>query len=427
MRRYLLNIMVISILTGIPSLIPAQSTYSNSLSWSVEDRDFSREFLRNYLDELYTQDPTADTEIQETDQLLVQVQIGPQGGATLEEATVVSRGGAYNTLSAQVLDSLDQSQVQALVQRRYAWDYLSGQQLNKVAVTGEIINVFQERNNKQVRDAFWWTHRRMNLGALSHGFLRIIPKWAFMYEFGRQDLGYPAGVSKTTNVGLATEIFKVFATFPVPYLFEIGGGGNAPLEGSYGGGLKFDTPRFGGSVSFQDMLWRSADDVAVADSENVVYNEFAGQVFYSFTQRIGTDDEDAGLHIPVGSMRIKIGVSYIQMVYGNSYINDADEFRYEEQDRTDRLNNIQAMLRAEYASEMNERYFNAWKFMTQLNVGVTGAGGVQIGLSRTLIEWLSVDLMTAFYWSGIEFTRPDNEPYNWNPGWYIIPTVSINL
>lgn len=113
------------------------------------------------------------------------------------------------------------------------------------------------------------------------------------------------------------------------------------------------------------------------------------------------------------------------MVYG--YENEEGKFK--ELDRTEKLTSVQGLLRAEYATDMNERYINKWRASTQLNLGLTGFGSLQLALTRTIIEWFSVSLAANYFWTGVEFqdnSIPDNpSSYLWEPGWYVNPYISI--
>lgn len=311
-------------------------------------------------------------------------------------------------------------EIKRILARRYEWDYIN--RLDMTFITGDIVNVFQERNYKQCRDAFWWTHRRVDFGFFTRMFFRINPKFAINLEFGREEIGFPFSASRTLNLGLTTEVFKFYLTVPSAYPGIVRG---HPIDGAYGGGLKFDSPKLGGSISYQDMSFVSKGDITYFDPDNIIYNNYSGQLYWSFTNRIGKTDDEPGLGMPLGSLRIIIGTTLFSMVYG--YENE--EGKFEELDRTEKLTSVQGLLRAEYATDMNERYINKWRASTQLNLGLTGFGSLQLALTRTIIEWFSVSLAANYFWTGVEFqdnSIPDNpSSYLWEPGWYVNPYISI--
>lgn len=390
------------------------------IEWIVIDRNYSRYFLRQYLDVLTQMDPMANLQIQETDEIRVSALKKDDGGTVLNTVHAKSRAGALNELSKTVLLNMEIDEIKRILARRYEWDYIN--RLDMTFITGDIVNVFQERNYKQCRDAFWWTHRRVDFGFFTRMFFRINPKFAINLEFGREEIGFPFSASRTLNLGLTTEVFKFYLTVPSAYPGIVRG---HPIDGAYGGGLKFDSPKLGGSISYQDMSFVSKGDITYFDPDNIIYNNYSGQLYWSFTNRIGKTDDEPGLGMPLGSLRIIIGTTLFSMVYG--YENE--EGKFEELDRTEKLTSVQGLLRAEYATDMNERYINKWRASTQLNLGLTGFGSLQLALTRTIIEWFSVSLAANYFWTGVEFqdnSIPDNpSSYLWEPGWYVNPYISI--
>jgi hypothetical protein len=399
------------------------------LDWAVRDREFSREILRAYIDALTEADPMADLTIQETDELRVTMQLSDDNKLELKQLMAKNRSGQLNKLIESVVIKMDSELIEKLINRQYKWDYLSD--LDVGNYTGEIVNVFEERNHKQVRDAFWWTHRRVNMSVPAETYVRINPKWAFSIEFGREDIGFIGASSQTMNLGLTTEIFKSFLIIPVG-IVGVKSEEAHPLDGSYGAGLKFDSPQFGGSVTFQDMMFRNNQDInfynGKTDSSKVVYNSYSGSIYYSFTSRIGSDDK--GFRLPLGSLRIHLGFVFAQFHYGNPSLESDQAFNLK--DQTEGLSNFQGLIRAEYASDMNENMYNDWKSSFQLNLGFQGFGNVQFSLSKTILKWMSFNLSTSYFWNGINFEDGVDElgepiEYNWNPGWYVTPSISIYL
>ncbi len=394
-------------------------TPGQKIDWIVTDRNYGRHFLRSYLDVLTQMDPMANLQIQETDEVRVSAIMQDDGSTILNTVHAKSRIGALNELSKAVLLNMDIHEIQRLLARRYEWDYINKLEVGFIA--GEIINVFQERNYKQCRDAFWWTHRRVDFGFFPRIFLRINPKYAINLEFGREEIGFPISASRTLNLGLTTEVFKFYLT--VPSIYPSFSNGH-PLDGGYGGGMKFDSPRLGGSISYQDMGLVSKGDITYYDPEHIVYNNYSGQVYWSFTNRIGKAEDEPGIGPPLGSLRIMIGVTLFSLVYGFENVDQ----EFEELDRTEKMLSTQGLLRAEYATDMNERFINKWRLGTQVNLGLTGFGSVQFSVTRTFLEWLSVSIAGNYYWTGIEFQNPrlgDDEVYLWQPGWFLTPSISI--
>jgi len=407
---------------------------TGKLEWIVKDREFSRSFMEAYIDTLMEIDDMAELEVQETDELRVIVAIDVEGNSSLESIYAKGRSGVLNKLVNTVLDSMDVDMLSRIKSRKYSWDYLSAVDVG--GGRGYVINVFEERSNKQVRDAFWWTHRRVDISVFPRIFIRVNPNFAFATEFGRQDLGFPAAASRTLNLGLATEVLKFYATLPASYL-NLTKDSNSPLEGTFGGVLKFDSPNFGGSLSFQDMNFLgNTDTTGFLNPSNVVYNPSSGQFYYSFTSRIGSTADQPGF-VPLGSLRLQIGFTYMQFAYGQ--VLDVDKLGASDGlgsfgllDKSDPLESMFGLFRAEYASDMNDRFFNRFKMAAQLNIGLNGFGGFDFTTAYTITEWLGLNLNMTYFWSPLTFTYPDPTPgssavlsYDWEPGFYIVPSLAL--
>lgn len=420
-------------LTFVSTILAQSFQETGKLEWIVKDRDYSRTFMEAYIDTLMVIDDGADLEVQETDELRVSVSIDVEGHPSLDNIYAKGRSGVLNKLAQAVLDSMDTTMVQDIQKRRYNWDYLSAVDVG--GGRGEVINVFEERSNKQVRDAFWWTHRRVDISVFPRIFIRVNPNFAFATEFGRQDLGFPAAASRTLNMGLSTEVLKFYATLPATYL-NLMKSSNEPLEGSFGGVLKFDSPNFGGSLSFQDMTFRGSTDMtAFRDTLNTVYNPSSGQFYYSFTSRIGSLPDQPGF-VPLGSLRLQIGFTYMQYAYGRIIDKNAGVYdgrgSFTLLDKSDPLSSVFGLFRAEYASDINERFFNRIKMAAQLNIGLNGFGGFDFTTSYTITEWLGVNLNMTYFWTPIVFNYLDPDPtitatqnYEWNPGFFLVPSIAL--
>lgn len=438
---------VIIMLTLAAMLTGQTFKETGKLEWIVKDREYSRSFLESYIDTLMYMDDEAELEVQETDELRVIVRINSEGKPELENLVARGRSGVLNRLDKDILAAMDSAQVRGIVERKYLWDYLAETDVG--GGRGDIINVFEEVSNKQVRDAFWWTHRRVDISVFPRIVLRVNPNFAFAAEFGRPELGFPAAASKTINMGMVTEILKFYVTLPTGGYLNLTGSDAHPLEGTYGGILKFDSPNFGGSLSFQDIGFRSGTDIDADVRENVVYNPYSGQFYYSFTSRIGSLPDDPGF-VPLGSLRMQIGFTYMLFDYG--YI-DGDNFVSE--DKTDPLSSVLGLFRVEYASNMNDRYFNRIKLATQLNIGLNGFGNVDFNTTYTLMEWLGLNLNITYFWTPIEFNNNDrwadidddgvndyhtpvlpdypdgrflgvdSPTYEWSPGVFITPSITV--
>ncbi len=89
------------------------------------------------------------------------------------------------------------------------------------------------------------------------------------------------------------------------------------------------------------------------------------------------------------------------------------------------------LFRAEYASDMNDRFFNRIKLAGQLNIGLNGFGGFDFTTSYTVTEWLGVNLNMTYFWSPMTFsyTDPNNSgstlEYDWEPGFFLVPSVAV--
>ncbi len=426
-KRNLVTLLLISVF--VSGLIGQGFQETGKLEWVVKDRDFSRSFMEAYIDTLMEVFEDMDElEVQETDELRVIVGIDVEGQASLQNIYAKGRSGVLNKLVKTVLDSMDQTMVMAIQSRRYNWDYLSAVDVG--GGRGEVINVFEERSNKQVRDAFWWTHRRVDISVFPRIFIRVNPNFAFATEFGRPDLGFPAAASRTLNLGLATEVLKFYVTLPATYL-NVLGDSNSPLEGTYGGVLKFDSPNFGGSLSFQDMNFRTNSKMSTfGDTSNSVYNPSSGQFYYSFTSRIGSLPDQPGF-VPIGSLRLQLGFTYMQYAYGQVIdANNNGKGSFSQLDRSDPLESMFGLFRAEYASDMNDRFFNRIKLAAQLNIGLNGFGGFDFSTSYTITEWLGVNLNMTYFWSPMTFTYIDPNTsavraYDWEPGFFLVPSIAL--
>ncbi len=406
---------------------------TGKLEWVVKDREFSRSFMEAYIDTLMEIDDMAELEVQETDELRVIVGIDVEGNASLESIYAKGRSGVLNKLVNAVLDSMDVEMIERIQSRKYNWDYLAAVDVG--GGRGDVVNVFEERSNKQVRDAFWWTHRRVDISVFPRMFIRVNPNFAFATEFGRQDLGFPAAASRTLNMGLATEVLKFYVTLPASYL-NLMKNSNSPLEGTFGGVLKFDSPNFGGSLSFQDMNFLgNTDTTGFLNPSNVVYNPSSGQFYYSFTSRIGTTADQPGF-VPLGSLRLQIGFTYMQFAYGDVLDTEAGVSdgigAFALRDKSDPLESMFGLFRAEYASDMNNRFFNRIKLAAQLNIGLNGFGGFDFTTAYTITEWLGVNLNMTYFWSPMTFNYVDPTPgsttaleYEWEPGFYIVPSIAV--
>jgi len=424
-------VLILTVLSFVSTMWAQSFQETGKLEWVVKDRDFSRSFMEAYIDTLMTIDDMAELEVQETDELRVIVGIDVEGHSSLENIYAKGRSGVLNKLAKAVLDSMDSTMIENIQSRRYNWDYLSAVDVG--GGRGDVINVFEERSNKQVRDAFWWTHRRVDISVFPRIFIRVNPNFAFAAEFGRQDLGFPAAASRTLNMGLATEVLKFYVTLPASYL-NLNSNSN-PLEGTFGGVLKFDAPNFGGSISFQDMNFLGKTDTSnFLNPGNAVYNPASGQFYYSFTSRIGSPADQPGF-VPIGSLRIQIGFTYMQYAYGQVFndVGVADGTgAYHQLDRSGALESMFGLFRAEYASDMNNRFFNKIKIAGQLNMGLDGFGGFDFTTSYTITEWLGVNLNLTYFWKPMVFNYVDPDPtitttyqYEWNPGFFIVPSVAL--
>ncbi len=424
-------VLLLTVLSFVSTMWAQSFQETGKLEWVVKDRDFSRSFMEAYIDTLMTIDDMAELEVQETDELRVIVGIDVEGNSSLENIYAKGRSGVLNKLAKAVLDSMDSTMIDNIQSRRYNWDYLSAVDVG--GGRGDVINVFEERSNKQVRDAFWWTHRRVDISVFPRIFIRVNPNFAFAAEFGRQDLGFPAAASRTLNMGLATEVLKFYVTLPASYLNL--NSSSKPLEGTFGGVLKFDAPNFGGSISFQDMNFLGKTDTSnFLNPGNAVYNPASGQFYYSFTSRIGTPEDQPGF-VPIGSLRLQIGFTFMEYAYGQVFdeTGAADGTgAYHQLDKSGALESMFGLFRAEYASDMNNRFFNKIKIAGQLNMGLDGFGGFDFSTSYTITEWLGVNLNLTYFWKPMVFNYVDPDPtittvyeYEWNPGFFIVPSVAL--
>jgi hypothetical protein len=65
-------------------------------------------------------------------------------------------------------------------------------------------------------------------------------------------------------------------------------------------------------------------------------------------------------------------------------------------------------------------------------MGLDGFGGFDFSTSYTITEWLGVNLNLTYFWKPMVFNYVDPDPtittvyeYEWNPGFFIVPSVAL--
>lgn len=408
--------------------LPGQGYKVRTIHWKVIDKQISESFLNTYIDSL-SLDDRRENQIQSSFTLFITVKTSFDSVILKKIEALDPDRGYYYKLSHSVLDQLKKSTT-LLTQRQYEWDNVNLKDRTSRSFPGEVRNVFEERNYKLCRDIYWWTYRgfKFSPGLTSYIRPKQFSQYAFEVDFGRSDLGFPGGGMNTMNIGLVNEIAKAFLTLPVKY-FSIGN--FIPIQGGkFGFGIHFDSPNFGGSVSYQDVNAFIGEDLS-EDVAQRVYNTWASQIYFSNTfniaqaSRTAKPDSSAGkkFRLPPTSLRIKAGMGYMNMVYLRHDSTNSNLVISHNLEQA--VNNLQFVLRLEFVTDgVKDKDVNKHLLALQTNLWLGGLGNIQINYSYGLKDFLNLGVVSTFYWNDLAF---ESEIYKWAPGWMFMPYFSLSF
>ena len=428
-RSLLLLLAVLISFSAVLAQIGLEGKYTTEISWVIEDPKVNGRFISEYyslLDGLGIED---DTEIQETDKLIVRAGIARDN--TLEIIELIAEaGGAFDNLKIEVVNQLPDPIKQSLLSRKYAWDDFNLRLDQSWEGPRDVRNVFDERSFKITRDIFWWTYRQYDLASTMRWVIRFKSNFVGLsLEPGFTDIGFPGVLSKTVNFNFSTEIVSIFYTLPGQMGFSMGK--IHSLEGSNGAGMRFDNNRFGGLISYQDIS-KSFKLERIYDLDNSVFLKSAGLIYISntfSTPGIVKDLKEKNIPgvskknvWPTGSLRAKVGLGFTELTYGS--IDSSGHFN--EIDRLDFQESIRVIGRFEYVTDLDEKDNNMLNAALQVNVNLDGGIASQLQVSWGVKPWLRLQITLAQV-NKIEFNTSGSDSYEWKPGFMIMPSVAINL
>lgn len=394
------------------------------IQWIVMDREVSRSFLNIYgeiaLELGEEQGVPPGHFIQSDSDLRVEVTV-EQDSIIPVNISAITRGGQIKTLIDPILDRMPKEQKELLYNRKYEWDNFNPTDTS-TTVEGSVINVFEERNSKEVRDNFWWTYREFQAG-FPQTLVRPkgMPKTGFEISLGNPSFGFPVNASRNINAGVAFEIVKAYLIIPYPFPKLLN---NQPLDAGYGFGLNLDTRNFGGAIAFQEIGAVDENDNTFYD-DNSVYNNFGLDMYYSNTYRY---PENKFIPIPEGTLRLKMGISYMEFVYGKW---DDENTEFIQLARSERLESFLINFRIQYTSDPSGgEKFGKYKGSIQFNVGMRSLMSTKISLGYNVFKFLRVSLNTAIFFNSYDFEyydmdTGDEEIYSWTPGVFVLPSVTL--
>jgi len=402
------------------------------VAWEVIDENINKDFLGPYLDWLDINDKLEENNtIQETDHLIIWAEI-VNAELKLVQLATMDINDIPEPIDVKEAMEFDPSLVLNLLERKYAWDDIDfgsiGGSLKGFKIPQAIINVFEERNFKEVRDIFWWTYRQFDLSSDLRWHVRQkSTNSGFFVANGNEEAGYPNSLSRSVNIGISSEILKQYIIIPWEPIYSFGE--HKPIEGAWGVGISFDSPSFGANVSYQDIELDLPKSI-ISDSTNVIYPHWTQSLYYSSTFRIpGKRKLVSLINEPgvaekfvrsPGSLRMKVGLTYQKLIYG-SFTNNG----FVVYDESSFVEGINIFGRMEYITDRVGKT-HKWKIAGQVNVGLVGQTGVSTTVSYNMFDWLVFKLSSA-YKAPMTFQDADGKDYTWKPGFNIIPGLSISL
>jgi hypothetical protein len=402
------------------------------VAWEIIDPKINQQFLGPYLDWLDMNDKLEENNnIQETDHLIVTAEV-LNGELVLVGLATKDVHGSPTNLGIKEAHDFDSTLIKMLLERKYAWDDINygsiAGSLKGIKLPKAIINVFQERNFKEVRDIFWWTYRQFDLSSDLRWHVRQkSTNSGFFVANGNEEAGYPNSLSRSVNIGISSEILKQYIIIPWEPIYSFGE--HNPIEGAWGVGVSFDSPQFGANVSYQDIELDLPKSI-INDSSNVIYPHWTQSLYYSSTFRIpGKRKLVSLINEPgvaekfvrsPGSLRVKVGLTYQKLIYGTFQSEGFIVY-----DESSFVEGVNIFGRMEYITDRVGKT-HKWKIAGQINVGLVGQTGVSTTVSYNMFDWLVFKLSGA-YKAPMTFQDADGNDYIWKPGFNIIPGLSISL
>lgn len=334
--------------------------------WIVRDHDLSSELIENYQRACILKN--IDFEVQKHHELMIYARIHGEG-ISLSHIDYIRDNGAYRTLSEEVVSTLNPVLINKVLGKKYRWDDI------QPPPTWDIVGsktVFEERDSKSCRDTYWWTRNAFEISSNTRWVYRPVGKsMSVLFEPGFNEAGYPGAMSKNIKFGIANEITYIFISLPSPMNLAVVN--RRPLDGAYGGGFRFDTHRFGGSIAYSDIAWSNLDRGSFYDKDNILYLSKHGQLFVSLTTKtppirgsvkMNTDSHSSeNERWPPGSLRLKMGVLYNEMVYKQKTPNTSSYKNF----YATGLDAFRIFTRVEYVSDKTKENKNVWNMAVQWN------------------------------------------------------------
>jgi len=416
----------------------------NSLVWKIKDGNVNANTIEEYLDIYYkglAQNPNlSGGGVQKHMQLVVEAHLSDTG-ISLQKLRYEDRSkNSRPALNASILDSMSIESIETLLSRKYKWTDIDPTVIDDGPIT-DVVNIFKERNYKHCRDVNWWSRNEIDISSNLHWVVRFkYASTAFVLEPGLPVLGYPAGLSRLLNIGVASEVVKAYLTVPWKPIYQFGG--NHPIEGAWGGGYKFDTHRIGGMVGFQDISLNAKSLRRYHSPKSVVFIPKYALLYFSVTFAIDGIDKDVPTGPsslsgrttvwPSGSLRTRVGFKLIE--YSHGEINQNGSF--EEIMNSSGLSNVGVHFRAEYvtdqirSSEEENQKRKSFILAAQINYDLDNQLGLVIESSYHPYRTIKLGLNMAYMGPKIfEWEKPDGtlDLFEWNPGFTVTPYFAVNF
>jgi hypothetical protein len=416
-----------SIFPSILLIFLFQSTTSQTLEktgWIVKERSISLEFIRAYQDSLEKDGKEGSDDPKFSDELIVQVEFTRDNGVQLTELKSRNQFGVYKSFRKDILDKQSPITIRKLTERKYPWQELNASDLTSLSYKHAVQNVYDVRNYKKARDAFWWTFREFDLSS-DFRFVIRPGTYAIFTEQGLMNSGYSHLSSRTLSFGIANEIAKVFTIIPWVLPYEIALQGR-PLDGFWGFGLAFDSQFLGAEFTYQDPTIGVESFKPFDENNDFIFSNITASVYYSNTfnfdaltksvSSLNKFGQSRKQIFPAGSFRIKAGLSYRQLTYGKIE-NDTVSTMY----KTDLLESSRLMAKAEYISDDD-----VYRVFSQFHLGQQMS--IQLGIDRRFLSEMFKYLKLGFrfnYSTKVILADNGTDIFTWEPGFMFIPAVTF--
>ena len=397
------------------------------ISWRSLDADFNKEFIGAYRDTLkkYNRQLLRDAP-KKDDKVLVTVAI-KDNRIDLKSITGSSNDGRYKPFVEEFLEKLDESIIEKLKRRDYEWVEQNPEDLKKLKIISDVVDVLPKKNHKATRDKFWWTFRQFDHSSVGRHVMR--PKFsnmALLVDRGLPDIGYASDMSNSISVGVVNEIGRYFFIAPWKNIIEPPKNQARPLDGLFGVGIAFDTYSIGGQIHYQNPEINLSNLDLFDGGDSLIFARWSSSFYtsgtYSTSEKkkfVNNSNEPgpaARTLFPQGTLRWKFGLVYKELNLGVR-----QDTIYTSLASSDRLQSMQFFLKAEFVTDDND-----YKAYSQINAG-SGHASLNLGFSRSFtgVQWLRAGLEGSYH-TPFDFKNDDFE-YTWEPGWHIKPFIVINL